>query len=52
MTVYHDEVEIEDFEYDEDEDLYTYPCVSGCNYNGYNQRGWKLIFDDSLTVML
>ena len=28
MTVYHDEVEIEDFEYDEDEDLYTYPCVS------------------------
>lgn len=30
MTVYHDEVEIEDFEYDEDEDLYTYPCVSFC----------------------
>lgn len=28
MTVYHDEVEIEDFEYDEEEDLYTYPCVS------------------------
>jgi hypothetical protein len=28
MTVYHDEVEIEDFEYSEEEDLYTYPCVS------------------------
>lgn len=28
MTVYHDEIEIEDFEYDEEEDLYTYPCVS------------------------
>jgi len=29
MTVYHDEVEIEDFEYDEEEDLYTYPCPCG-----------------------
>lgn len=28
MTVYHDEVEIEDFEYDEEEEVYTYPCVS------------------------
>lgn len=29
MTVYHDEVEIEDFEYDEDEDIYYYPCPCG-----------------------
>ncbi|KAK0162070.1 hypothetical protein PV327_008435 [Microctonus hyperodae] len=29
MTVYHDEVEIEDFEYDEDEDTYFFPCPCG-----------------------
>lgn len=36
MTVYHDEIEIEDFEYDEDEDLYTYPCVSYSNSDCVN----------------
>lgn len=29
MSVYHDEVEIEDFEYDEDEEIYYYPCPCG-----------------------
>lgn len=29
MTIYHDEVEIEDFEYDEDEEIYYYPCPCG-----------------------
>lgn len=29
MTVYHDEVEIEDFEYDEDAETYYYPCPCG-----------------------
>ncbi|CAF4840454.1 unnamed protein product [Pieris macdunnoughi] len=29
MTVFHDEVEIEDFEYDEDEGMYYYPCPCG-----------------------
>ncbi|CAG4988754.1 unnamed protein product [Colias eurytheme] len=29
MTVFHDEVEIEDFEYDEDEEMYYYPCPCG-----------------------
>lgn len=29
MSVYHDEVEIEDFEYDEEEDVYYYPCPCG-----------------------
>ena len=29
MSVYHDEVEIEDFEYDEDSDTYYYPCPCG-----------------------
>lgn len=29
MVVYHDEVEIEDFEYDEDEEMYYFPCPCG-----------------------
>jgi len=29
MAVYHDEVEIEDFEYDEEEETYYYPCPCG-----------------------
>ncbi len=29
MAVFHDEVEIEDFEYDEESDSYTYPCPCG-----------------------
>lgn len=29
MSVYHDEVEIEDFEYDEDDETYYYPCPCG-----------------------
>ncbi|KAF6017614.1 hypothetical protein EB796_024095 [Bugula neritina] len=28
-SVYHDEVEIEDFEYDEDDEMYYYPCPCG-----------------------
>lgn len=36
MAVYHDEIEIEDFEYDEEEDLYTYPCV--CSSKSLSQR--------------
>lgn len=27
--VFHDEVEIEDFEYDEDDETYYYPCPCG-----------------------
>ena len=29
MSIFHDEIEIEDFEYDEDEDCYYYPCPCG-----------------------
>ena len=29
MTVYHDEIEIEDFEYDEETETYHYPCPCG-----------------------
>ena len=29
MSVYHDEVEIEDMEYDEETESYYYPCPCG-----------------------
>jgi len=29
MSIYHDEVEIEDMEYDDDTDMYYYPCPCG-----------------------
>jgi len=29
MSIYHDEVEIEDMEYDEESELYYYPCPCG-----------------------
>jgi len=29
MSVYYDEIEIEDFEFDEELDLYFYPCPCG-----------------------
>jgi diphthamide biosynthesis protein 3 len=29
MSVYHDEIEIEDFEYDEEDETYYYPCPCG-----------------------
>ncbi|PAV85786.1 hypothetical protein WR25_25094 [Diploscapter pachys] len=29
MSVFHDEVEIEDFEFDEDLQIYHYPCPCG-----------------------
>ncbi|KAK9886661.1 hypothetical protein WA026_017581 [Henosepilachna vigintioctopunctata] len=29
MTVFHDEIEIEDFEFDEEEEIYYYPCPCG-----------------------
>jgi hypothetical protein len=29
MSVYHDEVEIEDMEYDEETETYYYPCPCG-----------------------
>lgn len=29
MSIFHDEVEIEDFEFDDDQELYFYPCPCG-----------------------
>ena len=29
MSIYHDEIEIEDMEYDEEDETYYYPCPCG-----------------------
>lgn len=29
MSIYHDEIEIEDMEYDEEAEIYYYPCPCG-----------------------
>ena len=29
MSIYHDEIEIEDMEYDDETELYYYPCPCG-----------------------
>lgn len=29
MSIFHDEIEIEDFEFDEEEGVYHYPCPCG-----------------------
>ncbi|XP_055374902.1 diphthamide biosynthesis protein 3 [Condylostylus longicornis] len=29
MSIFHDEIEIEDFEYNEEEEMYYYPCPCG-----------------------
>nr|XP_044986454.1 DPH3 homolog isoform X2 [Jaculus jaculus] len=33
MAVFHDEVEIEDFQYEEDSETYYYPCPCGDNFS-------------------
>ncbi|KAI8063475.1 hypothetical protein BC940DRAFT_335865 [Gongronella butleri] len=35
MTSYYDEIEIEDMEFDEDEQVYTYPCPCGDKFQIY-----------------
>ncbi|XP_006895319.1 PREDICTED: DPH3 homolog isoform X2 [Elephantulus edwardii] len=37
MAVFHDEVEIEDFQYDEDSESYFYPCPCGDNFLIYDK---------------
>uniref|UniRef100_A0A8C9PJ48 Diphthamide biosynthesis protein 3 n=1 Tax=Spermophilus dauricus TaxID=99837 RepID=A0A8C9PJ48_SPEDA len=33
MAVFHDEVEMEDFQYDKDSETYFYPCPCGDNFS-------------------
>lgn len=35
MSVLHDEIEIEDMEYDEEEQIYHYPCPCGDRFEIY-----------------
>ncbi|KAH8414101.1 hypothetical protein KR222_006870 [Zaprionus bogoriensis] len=41
MSIYHDEVEIEDFEYDEEEEMYYYPCPCGDRFQISKVRASK-----------
>lgn len=52
MSVFHDEIEIEDFEYDEEEDLYTYPCPCGDEFIITRVKKKKLIFTHLFTLKI
>ncbi len=39
MSVFHDEVEIEDFEYDPETEVYHYPCPCGDQFEITRVRG-------------
>ncbi|XP_059520025.1 diphthamide biosynthesis protein 3 isoform X2 [Myotis daubentonii] len=43
MAVFHDEVEIEDFQYDEDLETYFYPCPCGDNFC-ITKEGTRFVF--------
>ena len=54
MSVYHDEVEIEDMEYDEESETYYYPCPCGDRFeitkvinlvhsNLYEAKSWQML---------
>lgn len=45
MSIYHDEVEIEDFEYDEEDDTYYYPCPCGDRFQISKVRTACCLFD-------
>lgn len=51
MTVFHDEIEIEDFEYDEDEDMYYYPCPCGDRFQISKVRIRKVLIMQCLLVV-
>ena len=49
--VYHDEVEIEDFEYDEDSETYYYPCPCGDKFEiSKVSRYMRSFFTQSVSV--
>ncbi|VDM58362.1 unnamed protein product [Angiostrongylus costaricensis] len=49
MAVFHDEVEIEDFTYDEMNELYHYPCPCG---DRFEITKWVLIVVQLLSIAL
>ena len=48
MAVFHDEVEIEDFEYDEESETYFYPCPCGDQFEITKVCKVSLIFESHL----
>lgn len=42
MSVFHDEIEIEDFEYDEDTETYFFPCPCGDKFAITKVRNGRL----------
>ncbi len=42
MSIYHDEVEIEDFEYDDEEGVYYYPCPCGDRFEVTKVREFRI----------
>lgn len=51
MSVFHDEVELEDFEYDEDSDTYYYPCPCGDQFQITRVRVSYSMYVSMITVM-
>ena len=43
MSVFHDEVEIEDFEYDPDTETYYFPCPCGDQFQITKVRGQRIV---------
>ena len=46
MSIFHDEVEIEDFEYDEESETYTYPCPCGDLFQITKVKGDPIKYND------
>ena len=49
MSIYHDEIEIEDMEYDEETETYYYPCPCGDRFQ-ITQVNTPLIETDSISM--
>lgn len=50
MSIYHDEVEIEDFDYDEDDEIYYYPCPCGDRFQITKVFKFQILFKYFLTL--
>ncbi len=44
MSVFHDEVEIEDFDYDEEAEMYYYPCPCGDLFEISKVRSTSMVY--------
>lgn len=44
MSIYHDEIEIEDFEFDDEEEMYYYPCPCGDRFEISKVSAFRSIY--------